>query len=113
MEDVKSEKRYLLIAVGPLRMTRTIMAVNVALFMAIILAIGSVLPRAAPDSSLAGKILSSQSITFLGTLLLGVAICHVIEKNPLSGISSNAKMWVVAFLAGHFGAQVFPLLFLP
>jgi hypothetical protein len=99
------------VVVGPLRMSKMILAISAALMLIIVWAIGSMFPRVSENSSIIDKLLSNQSVTFAGAFLLGCWAAHVLNTNRASGINPDIKMWIVAFLAGHFGSQVFPLLF--
>lgn len=111
MNEYELSHRDQPVAVGPLRMSKLVLAISGALLMVIVWAIGSTFPRATETSSLIEKLLSNQLITFAGAFLIGCWVIHILKRNPSAGINPDAKMWVVAFLAGHFGSQVFPLLF--
>lgn len=111
MNDFELGHRGQAVAVGPLRMSKLVLAISVGLLMLIVWAIGSTFPRAEETSSLIEKLFSNQIITFAGALIVGCWVIQILKRNPAAGISPEAKMWVVAFLAGHFGSQVFPLLF--
>ncbi len=111
MIDIQMNGDMRPIEVGPLRMSKMVFATSAALMLVIVWAIGSTFPRVTGDSSLIEKLLSNQSVTFAGALLLGCWAVHIMKKNPSSGLNPDIKMWIVAFLAGHFGSQIFPLLF--